>query len=71
MTQWVASTMNIQEAWNQAAGTTGVEDVDTSMGLSFAILIVLLEIAWWLGVGMFIKARRQDVSKTTQVIDEA
>ena len=69
MTLWVASIMNIQEAWNQAAGTTGVEDVDTGMGLSFVILIVLLEIVWWFGVGMFIRTRKQDALNSTKIID--
>ena len=70
MTLWVASIMNIQEAWNQAAGSTGVDDVGTGFGFSLAIVILLLEIAWWFGLGMLVRTRKSDVKNHNCSKDE-
>ncbi len=45
------------EAWNQAAETTGVDQVDSGMGLTFGLLIAAAEIIWWTGVALIIKRR--------------
>ena len=49
--------MKFGEAWNQAAETTGVDQVSVEINLGFAILILSLEIAWWVGLGLFIRRR--------------
>ena len=46
--------MKFGEAWNQAAETTGVDQVSVEINLGFAILILSLEIVWWVGLGLFI-----------------
>jgi hypothetical protein len=63
--------MNIQEAWNQAADTTGADDVGTELGLSLAIVILLLEVAWWFGLGMLIRTRKSDVTTPICSKDDA
>ena len=49
--------MKFGDAWNHAAETTGVDQVSVEMTLGFAILILSLEIAWWGGLGLFIRRR--------------
>jgi len=71
VTLWVASIMNIQEAWNQAAGTTGADDVGTEFGLSLAIVILLLEVAWWFGLGMLIRTRKSGDATHNSSKDDA
>ena len=51
--------MRFGEAWNQAAETTGVGQVGADMSLGLAILLISLEVAWWVGIGLFIKIRQQ------------
>ena len=51
--------MRFGEAWNQAAETTGVDQVGADMSLAFAMLLISLELAWWVGIGLFIKKRQQ------------
>jgi hypothetical protein len=45
------------EAWNQAAETTGVDQVDSGTGLSFGLLLAAAEIIWWTGVAFIVKRR--------------
>ncbi|MCS5535093.1 MAG: hypothetical protein NZ802_04495 [Candidatus Poseidoniales archaeon] len=51
--------MKFGEAWNQAAETTGVDQVGADMSLGLAMLLISLELAWWIGIGLFIKNRQQ------------
>ena len=51
--------MRFGEAWNQAAETTGVDQVGVDMSLGFGILFISLELVWWVGIGLFIKIRHQ------------
>ena len=61
---WDEKHMNIEEAWNQAAVTTGVDQFGAELGTAFAILLISLELAWWIGIGLFIKTRKQRKSKS-------
>ena len=45
----------IGESWNQAAGATGVDQVDSSTGYFLALSLLTLEIIWWLGLAFFVK----------------
>ena len=51
--------MRFGEAWNQAAETTGVDQVNVDMSFGLTILLISLEVAWWIGIGLFIKIRQQ------------
>ena len=51
--------MRFGEAWNQAAETTGVGQVGPDMSFGLAILLISLEVVWWIGIGLFIKIRQQ------------
>ena len=51
--------MRFGEAWNQAAETTGVDQVNPGLSFGLAILLISLEVAWWVGIGLFIKIRHQ------------
>ena len=51
--------MRFGEAWNQAAETTGVDQVNVDMSFGLTILLISLEVAWWVGIGLFIKNRHQ------------
>ena len=51
--------MRFGEAWNQAAETTGVDLVNVDMSFGLTILLISLEVAWWVGIGLFIKIRQQ------------
>ncbi len=54
--------MRFGEAWNQAAETTGVDQVGADMSLSLALLLISLELVWWVGIGLFIKNRQQQLN---------
>ena len=51
--------MRIEEAWIQASGTTGVDQIGAEMGTGFAVLVLSLEVAWWIGFGLFLKKRSE------------
>ncbi len=51
--------MRIEEAWIQASGTTGVDQIGAEMGTGFAVLVLSLEVAWWIGIGLFLKKRTE------------
>ena len=53
--------MKLGEAWNQAAETTGVDQVGGEMSLGFALFLLSLELVWWVGIGLFIKRRQQQI----------
>ena len=53
--------MKFGEAWNQAAETTGVDQVGADMSLGLAMVLISLELAWWVGIGLFIKSRQQQI----------
>jgi len=53
--------MKFAEAWNQAAETTGVDQVGSDMSLGFALVLLSLELIWWVGIGLFIKLRQQQI----------
>ena len=47
--------MRFGEAWNQAAETTGVDQVGGDLGFGLTILLISLEVVWWVGIVLFIK----------------
>ena len=51
--------MRFGEAWNQAAETTGVDQVGDDLGFGLTILLISLEVVWWVGIVLFIKIRHQ------------
>ncbi|HJM68169.1 MAG TPA: hypothetical protein QF716_04765 [Candidatus Thalassarchaeaceae archaeon] len=51
--------MRFGEAWNQAAETTGVDQVGADISFGLAIVFISLEVVWWVGIGLFIKIRQQ------------
>ena len=51
--------MRFGEAWNQAAETTGVDQVGVDISLGWGLLFISLELVWWVGIGLFIKIRQQ------------
>jgi hypothetical protein len=51
--------MRFGEAWNQAAETTGVDQVGGDLGFGLTILLISLEVVWWVGIVLFIKIRHQ------------
>ena len=51
--------MRFGEAWNQAAETTGVDQVGADLSFGLGALIIFLEVAWRAGIGLFIKIRKQ------------
>ena len=51
--------MRFGEAWNQAAETTGVGQVGGDLSFGLTILLISLEVVWWVGIGLFIKIRHQ------------
>ena len=53
--------MKFGEAWNQAAETTGVDQVGADMSLGLAMVLISLELAWWVGIGLLIKRRQQQI----------
>ena len=50
--------MKIEEAWIQATETTGVDQISAEMGAGFTLILISLEIAWWIGLGLFLNKRR-------------
>ena len=57
--------MRIEEAWNQAAETTGVENVSAEFGTAIGFTLIILELIWWFGLGLLIKSRyKKPVSVT-------
>ena len=54
--------MKFGEAWNQAAETTGVDQVGAELGLGFGIFLLSLELIWWVGIGFFIKIRHEQIN---------
>ncbi len=61
---WDEKHMNLEEAWNQAAGTTGVDQIGAGLGTALAILLISLELVWWVGIGLLIKQRKQRKSES-------
>ena len=51
--------MRIEEAWIQASETTGADQIGAEMGTVFAVLVLSLEVAWWIGFGLFLKKRSE------------
>ncbi|MDE0707415.1 MAG: hypothetical protein OSB33_00530 [Candidatus Poseidoniales archaeon] len=51
--------MKIEEAWIQASETTGVDQIGAELGAAFTLILLSLELAWWIGLGLFLKNRRQ------------
>ena len=51
--------MRFGEAWNQAAETTGVDQVGGDLGFGLTILLISLEVVWWVCIVLFIKIRHQ------------
>ncbi|MDP6899460.1 MAG: hypothetical protein QGF94_01310 [Candidatus Thalassarchaeaceae archaeon] len=41
---------SIGESWNQAAETTGVNQIDSGIGVGLGLLLFSIEILWWLGI---------------------
>ena len=53
--------MKFGEAWNQAAETTGVDQVGVEMSFGFGLFLLSLELIWWVGIGLFIKLHHQPI----------
>ena len=51
--------MKIEEAWIQASESTGVDQISVEIGAGFALLLISLEIVWWIGLGVFLNNRRK------------
>mgnify|MGYP000981057110 CR=1 FL=1 len=51
--------MKFGEAWNQAAETTGVDQVGADLSFGLGAPIIFLEVAWSVGIGIFIKIRKK------------
>ena len=51
--------MKIEEAWIQASETTGADQLSVEVGAGFTLILIYLEIAWWIGLGLFLNKRRQ------------
>ena len=51
--------MKIEEAWIQASETTGADQFSVELGTGFTLILISLEIAWWIGLGLFLNKRRQ------------
>ena len=50
--------MKIEEAWIQASESTGVDQISVEIGAGFTLLLMTLEIVWWIGLGVFLNKRR-------------
>jgi len=50
--------MKIEEAWIQATETTGVDQFSVEAGTGFTLILISLEIFWWIGLGLFLNKRR-------------
>jgi|GEM_PF-4950007 len=51
--------LSIEESWNTAAGTTGLDQVESGFSWGMALALLVLEILWWL---MVVKINRRGVS---------
>ncbi|GEM_PF-1204221 len=51
--------MKIEEAWIQASESTGVDQISVEIGAGFTLLLISLEIVWWIGLGVFLNNRRK------------
>ena len=51
--------MKIEEAWIQASESTGVDQINVEIGAGFTLLLIALEIVWWIGLGVFLNNRRK------------
>ena len=61
---WDEKHMNIAEAWNQAAETTDADQIGAELGTVFAIILISLELFWWIGIGLLIKTRQRRKSES-------
>ena len=50
--------MKIEEAWTQASESTGVDQLSVEVGAGFTLILISLEVAWWIGLGIFLNKRR-------------
>ena len=50
--------MTIEEAGIQASETTGADQLSVEVGAGFTLILISLEIAWWIGLGLFLNKRR-------------
>ena len=56
--------MKVEEAWIQASETTGVDQISIELGAGFSLLLISLEIFWWIGLGLFLNKQRQRVASS-------
>jgi len=56
--------MKIEEAWIQASETTGVDQLSVEAGAGFTLILISLEVVWWIGLGIFLNKRRQRPEST-------
>ena len=61
---WEENHMKIEEAWTQASETTGVDQISVELGAGFSLLLISLEIFWWIGLGLFLNKQRQRVESS-------
>lgn len=47
----------MEEAWIQASETTGLDEVDSGIGISFGTFLLVFEIVWWIAVAMLAKRK--------------
>ena len=50
--------MKVEEAWIQASETTGADQLSVEFGAGFTLILISLEIAGWIGLGLFLNKRR-------------
>ncbi len=60
--------MKIEEAWIQASETTGVDQFSVEVGAGLTLILISLEVAWWIGLGIFLNKRRM---KSESALDDA
>ena len=61
---WEENHMKIEEAWTQASETTGVDQIGVELGTGFTLLMISLEIVWWIGLGLFLNKQRLRVESS-------
>ncbi len=59
--------MKIEEAWIQASESTGVDQISVELGAGFTLLLISLEIVWWIGLGVFLNNR---IKRTKSSFDD-
>ena len=59
--------MKIEEAWIQASESTGVDQSSVELGAGFTLLLISLEIVWWIGLGVFLNNR---IKRTKSSFDD-